>query len=59
MLDAKQMIKDGFKKVQVAIVVDRDRNGKEHLKVVDSLEHAKKYNINGGDIKLATMFVKI
>ena len=59
MLDTKQMIQDGFKKVQVAAVVTRDCNGKEHLIVVDTLEDAKKYKSSGDEIRLVTMFIKI
>ena len=29
-MDVKQMLKDGFVKKQVAILIERDRNGKEH-----------------------------
>lgn len=56
-MDTKKMIQDGFKKVQVAILVQKDRNGKEHLIVVDTLKHAKEYKTNE-DLRLATMFVK-
>ena len=59
MLDTKQMIQDGFKKVQVAVVVNRDRNGKEHLTIVDTLNHAKMYKSSGDEVKLATMFIKL
>ena len=58
MLDTKQMLKDGFLKVQVAVIVDRDRNGKEHIVLVDTLEHAKEYKCSGDYVKLATMYVK-
>lgn len=58
MLDTKQMLKDGFRKVQVAVIVDRDRNGKEHIVLVDTLEHAKEYKCSGDYVKLATMYVK-
>lgn len=58
MLDTKQMLKDGFRKVQVAVLVERDRNGKEHFVIVDTLEHAKEYKCSGDPIKLATMYVK-
>lgn len=56
-MDTKRMLKDGFKKKQVAIMKRRDRNGKEHIVVVDTIEHAKEY---GGfeSIHQATMFVK-
>lgn len=56
-MDAKQMLQDGFKKVQVAILIQKDRNGKEHLVVVDTPEHAKEYKTNE-TMRLATMFVK-
>lgn len=42
-MDAKQMLKDGFVKKTVAILIDTDRNGKEHIIVVDTPEHAKEY----------------
>jgi hypothetical protein len=58
MLDTKQMIQDGFKKLQVAAVVTHDRNGKEHFIVVDTLEDAKKYKSSGDELRLVTMFVK-
>ena len=29
-MDTKQMLKDGFVKKPVAILIERDRNGKEH-----------------------------
>ena len=51
------MLKDGFEKVQVAILIQRDRNGNEHLVVVDTPEHAKKYK-GSETMRLATMFVK-
>jgi archaellum biogenesis ATPase FlaH len=59
MLDTKQMIQDGFKKVQVAVLVNRDRNGKEHLIIVDSLEHAKMYKSSGDEVRLTTMLIKL
>ena len=58
MLDTKQMLKDGFRKIQVAVIVDRDRNGKEHIVLVDTLEHAKEYKCSGDYVELATMYVK-
>lgn len=58
MLDTKQMLKDGFHEVQVAVIVNRDRNGKEHIVLVDTLEHAKEYKCSGDYVKLATMYVK-
>ena len=56
-MDTKQMLKDGFEKVQVAILIQRDRNGKEHLVVVDTPKHAKEYK-GSETMRLATMFVK-
>lgn len=56
-MDTKQMLKDGFEKVQVAILIQRDRNGKEHLVVVDTPEHAKEYK-GSETMRLATMFVQ-
>ena len=58
MLNTKKMLQDGFYKITVAVIVDRDRNGKEHLTIVDTLEHAKEYKCSGDQVKLATMFVK-
>lgn len=56
-MDTKKMLQDGFKKVQVALVVQRDVNGKEHFVVVDSLDHAKQYK-GSEPVRLATMYVK-
>lgn len=56
-MDAKKMLQDGFTKKQVAILIQRDRNGKEHLIVIDTPEHAKEYK-TGEDMRLATMYVK-
>ena len=56
-MDTKQMLKDGFVKKQVAILVERDRNGKEHFVVIDTPEHAKEYK-TGEAMRLATMYIK-
>ena len=56
-MDAKQMLKDGFVKKTVAILIDKDRNGKEHIIVVDTPEHAKEYK-TWETMRLATMYVK-
>jgi hypothetical protein len=51
------MLQDGFVKKTVAVLIEKDRNGKEHIVVVDTPEHAKFYK-NGGEMRLATMYVK-
>ncbi len=57
-MDTKQMLKDGFVKKQVVLLIDKDTySGKEHFVVVDTLEHAKEYKTNE-TIRLATMWVK-
>ena len=56
-MDTKQMLKDGFVKKQVAILIERDRNGKEHYVVIDTPEHAKEYK-TGELMRLATMYIK-
>jgi hypothetical protein len=56
-MDTKQMLKDGFVKKQVAILIERDRNGKEHYVVIDTPEHAKEYK-TGEAMRLATMYCK-
>lgn len=56
-MDAKKMLQDGFTKKQVAILIQRDRNGKEHLIVIDTPEHAKEYKTSE-DMRLATMYIK-
>lgn len=57
MITEQKMLKDGFVKKQVAILVRRDRNGKEHLLVIDTPDHAKMYK-SGEDMRLATMYIK-
>ena len=57
-MDTKQMLKDGFVKKQVALLIYRDSyNGKEHIVVVDTLEHAKEYKTSE-TMRLATMYIK-
>lgn len=58
-MDVKQMLKDGFVKKQVAILIDKDiYSGKEHIVVVDTPEHAKEYKTSEETMRLATMYVK-
>lgn len=57
-MDTKQMLKDGFVKKQVAILIDKNTySGKEHIIVVDTPEHAKEYKTNE-TMRQATMYVK-
>lgn len=56
-MDTKKMLQDGFVKKTVAILIQKDRNGKEHILVVDTPEHAKEYKTNES-MRLATMYVK-
>ncbi len=57
-MNAKQMLKDGFVKKQVALLIYKDSyNGKEHIVVVDTPEHAKEYKTNE-TMRQATMYVK-
>ena len=57
-MDTKQMLKDGFVKKQVVILIDKDTySGKEHIVVVDTPEHAKEYKTYE-TMRLATMYVK-
>ena len=57
-MDAKQMLKDGFVKKTVAILIEKDTySGKEHIIVIDTPEHAKEYKTSES-MRLATMYVK-
>ncbi len=56
-MDTKQLLKDGFEKVQVAILIQKDRNGKENVVVVDTPEHAKEYK-GFETMRLGTMYIK-
>ena len=58
MLDTKKMLQDGFKKILVPVLVYKDRNEKEHIQIVDTLEHAIEYKSSSDEVKLITMFVK-
>jgi hypothetical protein len=51
------MLQDGFVKKTVAILIEKDRNGKEHIVVVDTPEHAKEYK-TCETMRLATIYVK-
>lgn len=55
-METKKMKKDGFIKKQVVVVIEKDRTGKEHFTVVDTMEHAKWYTC--GEIRQATMYIK-
>jgi hypothetical protein len=57
-MDTKQMLKDGFVKKQVCILIDKDTySGKEHIVVIDTPEHAKEYKTSE-TMRLATMYCK-
>ena len=56
-MDTKKMLQDGFIKKTVAVLISKDINGKEHIIVVDTPEHAKEYKTNE-TMRLATMYVK-
>lgn len=56
-MDTKKMLQDGFVKKTVAVLIEKDRNGKEHIVVVDTPEHAKRYK-TGEEMRLATMYCK-
>lgn len=58
MLDTKKMIQEGFQKNEVAIVVNVDRNGKEHPVIVDTIKHANEYKSSGTIVRQATIFYK-
>ena len=57
MLDTKKMLQNGFNKSQIVLVIINDRNGKEHIIAVDTLEHAKEYS-GSPTIRLCTMYSK-
>ena len=54
-MDVKKMLQNGFEKVAVALLIGKDRNGKSHITVVDTPEHAKEYKA-GEEMRLATMY---
>ena len=56
-MNTKQMLQDGFVKKTVAVLIEKDRNGKEHIIVIDTPEHAKEYKTSES-MRLATMWVK-
>lgn len=56
-MDTKKMLAEGFRKVQVAVVIHKDINGKEHIYVVDTADNAKMYK-GSDELRLATMFVR-
>jgi hypothetical protein len=51
------MLQDGFVKKTVAVLISKDINGKEHITVVDTPEHAKEYKTSES-MRLATMYIK-
>ena len=57
-MDKKQLLKDGFIKVQKFLVMTKDINGKEHFCIFDDLDVAKKYKSSDDKIQPITMYVK-
>ena len=57
-MDKKQLLKDGFVKVQKFLIITKDINGKEHFCILDDLEIAKKYKSSDDKIQPITMYVK-
>ena len=56
-MDTKQMERDGFTKKSVVVVIEKcPYSGKEHIIVVDTMEHAKYYS--SGEKRRATMYIK-
>ena len=57
-MDKKQLLKDGFVKMQKFLIITKDINGKEHFCVLDDLEITKKYKTSDDIIQPVTMYVK-
>lgn len=57
-MDKKQLLKDGFVKVQKFLVITKDMNGKEHFHIFDDLEIAKKYKSSDDKMQPVTMYIK-
>ena len=57
-MDKKQLLKDGFVKIQKFLVITKDMNGKEHFCVFDTLEDIKKYKSSSDKIQPISMYVK-
>ena len=57
-MNTKEMLKNGFEKKTVALVISRDSySGKQHYVVVDSIENAKEFK-TGESIQQVTMYFK-
>ena len=57
-MDTKEMLKNGFEKKTVALVISRDSySGKQHYIAVDSIENAKEFK-SGESIQQVTMYFK-
>ena len=57
-MDKKQLLKDGFVKMQKFLIITKDINSKEHFCIFDDLEIAKKYKSSDDKIQPITMYVK-
>ena len=57
-MDIKQMLKDGYSKKQLYLVISKDLNGKTHFTVLDNLEIAKKYKSSSEQVQPVTMLTK-
>lgn len=57
-MDIKQMLKDGYSKKQLYLVISKDINGKTHFTILDNLEIAKKYKSSSEQVQPVTMLTK-
>lgn len=57
-MDIKQMLKDGYSKKQLYVIISKDKNGKTHFTIVDNLETAKKYKLSSEKVQSITMLTK-
>ena len=57
-MNIKQMLKDGYSKKQLYLIISKDINGKTHFTILDNLEIAKKYKSSSEQVQPVTMLTK-
>lgn len=57
-MNIKQMLKDGYHKEQLYLVITKDINGKTHFFVVEDIDTVKKYKSSSNQVQQISILKK-
>lgn len=57
-MDIKQMLKDGYHKEQLYLIISKDINGKTHFLVVEDIDTVKKYKSSSNQVQQISILKK-